>query len=307
MSRKKTHPAISILNGIYWCLRMIGLFFWWSAKFMYLGLASISESVTALTGKKTNTHTTKETEKHAKGKHDAEEKVEAVTVAPAKKQKPSAWKEPATFMPMEPVSTIKGDFMRFGEKIRNSSSIVLIAGRRGSGKSVLGFRVMENITAKTQRPAYVLGVKQSVLPKWIETVDNLEQVKNGGIVLIDEGALSFNSRDSMSKKNKALGQLLAVARHKDLTLLLITQNTGMIDKNVLNLTDTILLKEGSLLQEKMERSVMKDIYTNANNALAKIPAEERQAHVYVFDNDFEGVCKVGLPSFWNATVSKNQA
>ncbi len=111
----------------------------------------------------------------------------------------------------------------------------------------------------------------------------------------------------MSKKNKQLGQLLAVARHKDLTLVLITQNTGMIDKNVLNLCDTILLKEGSLLQEKMERSVMKDIYQAANKALAQIPSEERQSHVYVFDNDFEGVCKITLPSFWSSNVSKNQA
>ena len=64
----------------------------------------------------------------------------------------------------------------------------------------------------------------------------------------------------MSKQNKELADLLAIARHKDLTLILVTQNTGMIDKNVLNLTDAVLVKEGSLLQQKMERSVMKEFY-----------------------------------------------
>ncbi len=289
MRRKKLHGGIKALNYTYHALRAFGMFFWLSAKYEYLGVKSIINQMRSLKSTVEANPTVQEAVKNVK------------------KRQASATKTPATFVPMEPISTIKGDFQRFGERLRNASSIVLIAGRRGSGKSVLGFRVMENIHAKTQRPAYVVGVKQEVLPVWIESVEQIEDVKNGGVVLVDEGAIAFSSRDSMSKKNKALGKLLAIARHKDLTLILITQNTGMIDKNVLNLTDTILLKEGSLLQEKMERSVMKEIYVNANNALNAIPQEERQSHVYVFDNDFEGVVKVMLPSFWSSKVSKNQA
>ncbi|MBI4145408.1 hypothetical protein HY493_04365 [Candidatus Woesearchaeota archaeon] len=286
MTKRKQHGTIKALNGVYWALKQIGTFFWLSAKYEYLGVKSIASSVSSVVR---SNPTVQSTVKEAKKRHE------------------SASKEPATFVPWEPVSTLKGDFERFGDRIRTASSIVLVAGRRGSGKSVLGFRLLENIHAKTQRPCYVLGVKQGVLPVWIESVEKLEDVKNGGVVLVDEGAVAFGSRDSMSKKNKELGKLLAVARHKDLTLVLITQNTGMIDKNVLNLTDTILLKEGSLLQEKMERSVMKEIYRSASKAFSAIPANERQQHVYVFDNDFEGVCKVSLPSFWSSKVSKNQA
>lgn len=286
MTKRRQHGAIKVLNGAYWALKMVGMFFWLSAKYEYLGVKAIASSFSSAV--KSNPAVQS-------------------TVKEVKKRHESASKEPATFVPWEPVSTLKGDFERFGERIRTSSSIILVAGRRGSGKSVLGFRLLENIHAKTQRPCYVLGVKQGVLPVWIESVEKMEDVKNGGVVLVDEGAIAFGSRDSMSKKNKELGKLMAIARHKDLTLILITQNTGMIDKNVLNLTDTILLKEGSLLQEKMERSVMKEIYQSANKAFSKIPAEDRQSHVYVFDNDFEGVCKVSLPSFWSSKVSKNQA
>lgn len=200
-----------------------------------------------------------------------------------------------------------GSFDDFQSRLDDESLIIAVAGRRGSGKSVLGFRILENIHANTSRPCFALGVKQSVIPEWISSIDSLDDVDNNGIVLVDEGAVSFGSRNSMSAKNKELGKLLAVARHKDLTLIFITQNTGMIDKNVLNLCDTIILKEGSLLQEKMERSVMKDMYRTANEELKKIDSKDRKSHCYVFDSDFEGLLKVSLPSFWSSKVSKNQA
>lgn len=272
---------------------MFGLFFYLSGKYEVLGVQSIYGQIKSLGNSQ-------------KGDNE-EAKKEPKFVAKVKKKFVSATNDPANFEPWQEVSTRKGDFDSFAKRMRNSSSIVLVAGKRGSGKSVLGFRLMENIHAKAKRPAYVLGVKQSVLPSWIDSVENLEEVGNGGVVLVDEGAISFGSRNSMSKQNKELGALLAVARHKDLTLILITQNTGMIDKNVLNLCDTVLIKEGSLLQQKMERSVMKDLYKAASESITHLPAEDRQKHVYVFDNDFEGLCKVPLPSFWTSKISKNQA
>ncbi|MBI4017171.1 MAG: hypothetical protein HY363_05775 [Candidatus Aenigmarchaeota archaeon] len=202
---------------------------------------------------------------------------------------------------------VGGNFEIFLSRLMNDSLIISICGRRGSGKSTLGFRLMENINAKTRRPCFVLGVQQDVLPAWIDSVEDLNEIRNGGVVLVDEGAVSFSSRNAMSKKNKALGELLAIARHKDLTLLLVTQNTGMLDKNVLNLCDTILLKEGSLLQSEMERPVMKKLYEKVADHFKKLAPNERKSHAYVFDADFEGLISVQLPSFWNERISKNQA
>lgn len=204
------------------------------------------------------------------------------------------------------VSGVSGRFDDFLNRLSGESLIIPIIGRRGSGKSALGFTLMENLHAKEGRKAYVMGVKQQVLPDWIKSVDEISQVENGGLVLIDEGAVTFSSRDSMSSKNKELGKLLAIARHKDMTLLLITQNTGMMDKNVMNLTDTLLLKEGSLLQEKMERPVMKQFYQKVKKAFDEIPKAERKSHVYVFDDEFEGMISTQLPSFWSSKVSKSQ-
>lgn len=221
-----------------------------------------------------------------------------------RKQQPQA---PASYVPFGVSTVTKGTVDDFEHRLLNESLILAVAGRRGSGKSVLGFRMLENIHAKTKRPCFALGVPQAVLPGWISEIEDVSGVKNKGVVLVDEGAIAFSSRESMSKNNRSLGDLLAIARHKDLSLLFITQNTGMIDKNVLNLCDTIVLKEGSLLQEKMERSVMKDLYKTANSHISKIPAKDRKSVCYVVDADFEGLLSAKLPSFWSSKVSKNQA
>ena len=211
---------------------------------------------------------------------------------------------PAKYVAFE-TTVVKGSVDSFERRLLNESLVLAIAGRRGSGKSGLGFRILENIHAKINRPCFVLGVSGSVLPVWIGSVDSLSGVSNRGVVLVDEGAVSFGSRNSMSKENKSLTELLATARHKDLTLIFITQNTGMIDKTVLNLCDVILFKEGSLLQEKMERGAVKDLYKTASVALSGV--DDKRAFCYVFDAQFEGLLKSDLPTFWSSKVSKNRA
>jgi hypothetical protein len=214
---------------------------------------------------------------------------------------------PAIYDKPLPQETTAGSYEAVEESILNRSQILLIFGRRGSGKSALGFRLLENIHAKAKRACFVLGVKQASLPEWIHEIAALEEVKDGGAVLVDEGAIEFGARESMRKKNVSLGKLLAIARHKDLTLILVTQNTGMIDKSVLNLTDIVMAKEGSLLQKEMERPVMHKLLEKVNAAMKDIPKDERMKHVYFFSDDFEGMCTVTLPSFWTDKISKSRA
>jgi hypothetical protein len=208
---------------------------------------------------------------------------------------------------LTPLNMIQGSYDDFSRSLASRSSIILIFGKRGSGKSALGFRLLENIYAKTKRPCFVLGVDYKLLPAWISEIKEIENVKGNGIVLIDEGAIAFSSRESMKKGNVTLGKMLATARHKDLTLIFITQNTGMIDKNVLNLTDVVIGNEISLLQKQMERPALRQFIEKADAAFKNLANEERINHCYIFSDDFEGLCSVTLPSFWSGRISKSRA
>jgi len=198
-----------------------------------------------------------------------------------------------------------GDYSFTEKRLFNDSLIVLIFGKRGSGKSALGFKLLENIYSRTGRKCYALDIQQDKMPKWIKSIDDVEKVPNGGVILIDEGAISFGSRDSMSSKNKELSKLLTIARHKNLTLIFVTQNTGLIDKNILALTDTLLIKEGSLLQMEMERKEVRKFYDKANDFL-KFVKDDKKRYFYLIDSDFEGVLTHKLPSFWTLGLSKNK-
>ena len=204
------------------------------------------------------------------------------------------------------VKQMSGEYSYLENKLMNESIIALVFGKRGSGKSALGFRLLENIHHKTGRKCFVLGVSQENMPEWISPIENIEDAPQGSALLVDEGAISFGSRDSMSKTNKGLAGILAIARHKNLTVLFITQNTGMIDKNVLKLSDMLLVKQGSLLQLEMERPEIKKFYEKADSAFKKLEGDKR-GFVYLIDSDFEGAVSHSLPSFWTESLSKNQA
>jgi hypothetical protein len=214
--------------------------------------------------------------------------------------------EPASYE-LTPLKAVHGSYVDFSKSLTSRSNILLIFGKRGSGKSALGFRLLENIYAKTKRPCFVLGVDYKLLPAWISEIKEIENVKDKGIVLIDEGAITFSARESMNKRNVQLGKMMATARHKELTLIFITQNTGMIDKNVLNLTDVIIGNEVSLLQKQMERPAIRQFIEKVDVAFKNLSKETRINTCYIFSDDFEGLCRVKLPSFWNEQISKSRA
>ncbi|HZX44648.1 MAG TPA: zonular occludens toxin domain-containing protein [Candidatus Nanoarchaeia archaeon] len=207
------------------------------------------------------------------------------------------------FISFEVVEKVSGDYTEFERKLTKQSQIILITGRRGSGKTALGMKILELFCSKSQRKCYALGFLDAKLPWKIKKIDDIEGVKLNSVVLIDEGAITFSARDSMKERNKMLGKMMAIARHKNLSLILIVQNSAMIDLNVLRLADCLLLKEPSLLQKDFERGPIKKIYSSVIPHFEK--TADKKSHFFVWDDDFRGMLKYSLPAFWSEQISKS--
>ncbi len=196
----------------------------------------------------------------------------------------------------------RGEFDNFIKGFRDHSLIMLIIGRRGAGKTALGMKLIET-AAILNRKIYVIGFGNSKVPNWVKKAEGISDIPNNSLVLIDEAGISFSSRSSMKQSNKDLAELLAIARHKNLSLVFITQNSAMLDLNVLRLCDILLFKEPSLLQTRCERKGLQDIFNKVSSAFNEI--EDKKEHFYVISDDFEGLVKSGLPEFWNESISKS--
>jgi len=207
------------------------------------------------------------------------------------------------FVPFKIEKHISGNYENFEKKLLNSSLILLIAGKRGSGKTALGMKFLELFHRKTRKKCYILNYKHVKLPRWIKKASSIEEIPDNAIVLIDEGAILFSARDAMKESNKLLSKLMIIARHKNLSLILISQNSSMIDLNVLRLADSLILKEPSLLQAEFERPAIKKIYKKVEPHFKKL--ENKNVYFYLWDDDFEGLVKYNLPEFWSEAISKS--
>jgi len=196
----------------------------------------------------------------------------------------------------------RGDLLEFVKTFRDHSLIMLIIGRRGAGKTALGMKFVE-AGYHLKKRSYVLGFSNSKIPSWVKKVDNISQVPNNSLVLVDEAGISFSARSSMKTANKNLAEILAIARHKNLSLIFITQNSAMLDLNVLRLADILLFKEPSLLQTRFERKGLQDIFEKVSNSFKEL--DSKKEHFYIISDDYEGLVKSGLPDFWNESISKS--
>ena len=181
--------------------------------------------------------------------------------------------ERARYKKIKLATTKKGDYEKFKDKFLKRSTIMLIIGKRGSGKTSLGMKLLELFRYDAERKCHVVGYANTKLPKWIKKIDSIEKAPENAVVLIDEGAIGYFSRDSMQAANKMLSKIMTIARHKNLTVIIITQNSAMLDINVLRLADTLVFKEPSLLQSRFERKALKDMFEVAwKTAKVKVTA-----------------------------------
>jgi len=198
----------------------------------------------------------------------------------------------------------KGDFGRFEKNFYDSDSMIgIILGARGSGKTAFGIKMLENSHTKTEKKCYAVGFSKKEMPEWIEVVESVSEIGNDSIVLIDEGGVLFSSRKSMTSPNKMLSDLLLISRHKNISILFISQNSSNLDINVIRQADFLVLKPSSLLQKDFERKIIGKIYESLSGDFSRF--QKRKGLTYIYSDKFRGFITNPLPSFWKTSISKS--
>ncbi|MBU0907197.1 MAG: hypothetical protein KKD18_02700 [Nanoarchaeota archaeon] len=201
------------------------------------------------------------------------------------------------------LETESGNFSDWEKSLLTKNKIGIILGSRGSGKTAFGVKLMENIYARTKKRCFAMGFKNEDLPSWITAVENINEIQNDAIVLVDEGGIFFSSRESMSIANKLLSDLIFISRHKNLTILFISQNSSNLDVNIIRQADFLVLKPSSLLQKDFERKIIRNLYVKLESLFRKYKA--KKGLTYLYSDDFRGFVTNALPSFWSVSLSKS--
>ena len=211
---------------------------------------------------------------------------------------------PSQYTEWKELHSLEGTWAGFEKKLFESKSLIgMILGARGSGKTGFGMALLENIAAKTKKSVFALGFHPKDLPLWITPIHDISEVENNAVVLVDEGAIQYSSRKSMTDANKVLSDLLFISRHRDLTILFIAQNSSTIEINTLRQADFLVLKPSSLLQKDFERKKIKDIYEEMAPFFKKYA--DQTGLTYIYSDWYRGFVSNPLPTFWNTNISKS--
>jgi hypothetical protein len=211
---------------------------------------------------------------------------------------------------MEPVyrefdvlKVISGNYGKWLKKVYESDSrIGIVLGARGSGKTAFGIKFLENFHVRNKKKCFAMGFNENELPFWIRGVKEVGEIENDSFVLIDEGGVLFNSRSTMSNANKLLSQLMLIARHKNISILFISQNSSNLEINILRQADFLVLKPSSLLQKDFERKIVQKIYESAREDFDKF--SDSLGIAYIYAGEFRGFVSNPLPSFWKENLGK---
>ncbi|MEI6058896.1 MAG: zonular occludens toxin domain-containing protein [archaeon] len=212
-------------------------------------------------------------------------------------------KIPSKYEEFKVIKTLSGDYKKWISKVfRSDSQIGIIIGSRGSGKTAFGIKLLEDVHVKTDKKCYAMGFKEEGMPSWINVISDISQIENNSFILVDEGGILFNARKAMSKANEVLSDLILISRHKNLSILFISQNSSNLEVNILRQADFLVLKHSSLLQKEFERKIIQKFYEESEENFEKF--KDVEGLTYIYADIFKGFISNSLPSFWKESISK---
>ena len=173
---------------------------------------------------------------------------------------------------------------------RKDGAVVLILGKRESGKTILSYRLADFF----KRPTYAISPNQRP-PSWITKIglEEIETVPHGSTLILDDLPVYMSSRDYNEAAVKSVERLIPVARHKGIMLIFVSQTSGFADRWVMD-ADAIFLKQMSLLYGDLERPAVKKLMDRAAPYFEGKDEDWLKKHVYMITDSYEGILSVAI-------------
>ena len=171
---------------------------------------------------------------------------------------------------------------------RKDGAVILILGKRESGKTILSHRLAMFL----DRTTYAVTPNQRP-PDWITKIelDDIEEVPPNSIILLDDVPVYMSSRDYNDAKVRSIEKLIPVARHKKIMLIFISQTSGFADRWVMD-ADAIFLKQSSILYADIERPAVKKLIDKAAPHFEGQSEYWAKRHCYLITDSWEGMLEV---------------
>ena len=174
-----------------------------------------------------------------------------------------------------------------------AGAVILILGRRESGKTVLSHRLAEVIG----RPTYAVSPEQTP-PKWIKEL-RLEELAEKppaySTLIVDDLPVMMSSRDYNNPLVQVLERIIPVVRHhRKIILIFSSQSSSMSDRYVMD-SDIILLKPANLLFSDLERPAVAKLYKGVMPIFEKMSEGQQQKHAFIFSQGYRGLVSINLP------------
>lgn len=188
--------------------------------------------------------------------------------------------------------------LRALNRLREARGIViLIVGRRFSGKTVLALRLAEFFDRQT----FMISPLETP-PLWVERIDLKdieERVPGGSVLILDDLPAYASSKDYGTVEVRMLERMVPLVRHwdneKGLALIFSTQSTGLMDKHFSD-ADAIFVKPLSLLYADTERGAFKRLGDQAMEFFEGMEEKDYHQLVYFFSHEFKGPMRVSMPT-----------
>lgn len=182
----------------------------------------------------------------------------------------------------------------------NKSTISLILGKRGGGKTATGFWLAEIL--KDERKIYYAGEEVKALPDWVNVVSSIDEAPRGSFILMDEAGIQASSRNFFDKNNLILSKQLMTARHDDKSVAFMTQNSALADKNITRLADAVFMKPASTFQMVTERKLESNKVVR--QLVYNLMPRKKSETLFMMGNRILKFTQP-LPEMWNNDVSQS--